>query len=651
MEVHRKRLAKFHDAIFNSELVTVNRLLSKGVSVNATHKGETAFTLAIACIIVDQRHGYGDPDRQRARELIADAIFNDSDIDPRARSKKKRTALHEAVSMGRDDWVRRLLCLGASVDKQDVEGDTPVVLAIWEDKASCLRTIIENTYVDLNHRNKDGLSLLHLACRRLSAGAARELIKQGCAVNGKGENGESALMIAYKGWDKLEIKLLPKWLEITELLIQAGCDLNARDYQGKTLLEQMIESNCVYGVCVLAEGGCDVGLVNANGLTSVQAAICYGHHELARYLLHYGSRWEGDSQYASGGNKVHTNCPPFSIISSVMQSFKHAAFRTLKFTEELLFDLIESAHSSAYHIDLGPINEAIETNTSRQSCKARKKILREIRQNIEELAIVFSKSPLSLQHQTKVRIRDAIGATNILSKICRLPIPMGLKRFINLGVALELSRYNTTVHLHAAILENDPDKVIQAMEKGADASASMGGHRALELALHLGSDEVVSALFKHLSSQAFPRSAPSCFSDSGDTALHLVARTGRLCHVQAAVQLSRGDLSVINAQGRSPLEEAILGSIHSGIDTAEAILLHGAMELFSPKEESLVVTINFRNMGVTLLHVASAAGAFLLVSMLLKSHSCSPNCVDIFGYTPLQLAVSQVRTACITDEK
>ncbi|MHC4157771.1 MAG: ankyrin repeat domain-containing protein [Planctomycetota bacterium] len=109
--------------------------------------------------------------------------------------KPERSALHKAaLDEKRTADVKRMLENGADIDSRDYEGMTPLHLVAF-----------------LGHER-----------------TARLLIHRGADVNAMNDKGETALHLAAEGG----------WLEIIKLLLEAGADINIKTKEGKTPLGQ-----------------------------------------------------------------------------------------------------------------------------------------------------------------------------------------------------------------------------------------------------------------------------------------------------------------------------------------------------------------------------------------------------------------------------
>ncbi len=79
-------------------------------------------------------------------------------------------------------------------------------------------------------------------------------------------------------------------LEVSKLLIDAGADVNAKDYFGETPLYHCRTLGLPDVVKLLLEAGADVNVVNKEGKTPLDVAEAEGHKRVATLLRKYGAQ-------------------------------------------------------------------------------------------------------------------------------------------------------------------------------------------------------------------------------------------------------------------------------------------------------------------------------------------------------------------------
>jgi len=76
-------------------------------------------------------------------------------------------------------------------------------------------------------------------------------------------------------------------VEVVQLLLERGTDVNAQTKHGGTSLSVASLYGHLDVVRVLLEHGADVHIRDRNNLTPFQVATCKGHTEVAKLLLEY----------------------------------------------------------------------------------------------------------------------------------------------------------------------------------------------------------------------------------------------------------------------------------------------------------------------------------------------------------------------------
>ena len=649
-------VSELHRAIQNKDTGRLKALVQAGTDVNEVHRQETAFTRAAEELVGQEG------------ERCVEEILSCPGFDPNACNQFDQTPLHVAAKVGRVDWLDRLLDKGAAVDDIDIAGISPLSSCATPDSDACaLKLILQGASVNLS--SKDGVTPLHRACAKGATKVAHVLLRNGADVNAASDKGETPLMSAVSFYYHYTFanKNFTDLLDLCEALVCAGCDLNAFDSNGRTALHREVESNNIYGVCFLVQHGCDLDIENKAGLTPYQTATLPDStkYELARYLLHYGATVEADLRGKLFQRSQQT-CP----INQVMQGISKFKLNDLAVTNRalLLRTLCEAVfpRNCPYRDDVHfPQRQSADRNTEAAASPISLQRLRETEEAVSLWANQSLGEPCSLQHQAKLRVRAALGSVDIIAKIGQLPIGATMKRYLNLGVPLELSSLYKEVRLHAAVISNNLVEVQRSIESGANIQATLDGDSALTIALRKGTDSIITELFRHIpslpstSSSSLTPSSPlpsSGFSDLsvqglasthfitfGETILHLVAKAGRTKYVGPALELCKGQLDARNLSGRTALEEAVcLGHF----PTAENLLELGASMLPCPSPPGAPGE-DQQQPGPSLLHLAAASGAKRVVELLLE-RGADVNATDKYGFTPLRLALGGVSCFMLT---
>jgi len=181
-EILLDRGAVFSDKVFLMAVGSrheslVKRMLSRGVNVNAQHKGGTGLQLAIQ-----------GNDMETAQALLADSSI---EIDARG-GEKGATALHLALRGGNEEMVRELLRRGASVNAEGGIYYKPLTAAIAGRNEKLIRCVLD-AGADINgHIGGWYESALNAAARAGLRDVAGRLLDLGIDINEQSSRGQDA---------------------------------------------------------------------------------------------------------------------------------------------------------------------------------------------------------------------------------------------------------------------------------------------------------------------------------------------------------------------------------------------------------------------------------------------------------------------------
>lgn len=201
--------------------------------------------------------------------------------------------------------IERQLQAGATVDETDMEGNTPLHVAVEAPKneIATVQCLLENGS-DANALNYIGATPLHYVCLRKSnyRGVANILLENGAQINRQTVAGKSSLHFACEN----------QLTELVEVLCLFGADTNLADVEGNTpvhltvlkeggrdtMKRQILEHLATYAACCT--------YANSEGLTALHLACQSGYIRCVQYLVDRGA--DVSAVTLRGQNGLHLAC-------------------------------------------------------------------------------------------------------------------------------------------------------------------------------------------------------------------------------------------------------------------------------------------------------------------------------------------------------
>lgn len=207
-----------------------------------------------------------------------DVVLN-SKVDVGFVNHRGMTALHLAAKLGSVDATEQLLSHGADCNKRDNFSQTPLHTAILERNQEVALTILQ-TDVEVNTKDNLGHSPLMDACEKAMVDVIQALLIGGADGN----------VISDKGRPIIHIAVSQSSLEVVEMLLMAEeIDINARDMNQASALQEAAEIGH-YGIAaLLLDHGIDQGIMNDDGELALHWASGNGHGPVCKLLLERGS--------------------------------------------------------------------------------------------------------------------------------------------------------------------------------------------------------------------------------------------------------------------------------------------------------------------------------------------------------------------------
>ncbi|KAG8577755.1 hypothetical protein GDO81_010280 [Engystomops pustulosus] len=266
--------------------------------------------------------------KQKRNEQLKRWIGSETDLEPHVIKRKKTKVKFDdgavflaACSSGDRDEVHKLLDRGADINYANVDGLTALHQACIDDNLEMVKFLVENE-ASINQPDNEGWIPLHAASSCGYVDIAEYLISQGADVGAVNSEGDTPLDIAEeeameellqnevnrKGIDveaarkeeeRIMLRDARQWLnsgqindvrhaksggtalhvaaakgytEVLKLLIQAGYDINVKDYDGWTPLHAAAHWGKEEACRILVENLCDMDAINKVGQTAFDVA-------------------------------------------------------------------------------------------------------------------------------------------------------------------------------------------------------------------------------------------------------------------------------------------------------------------------------------------------------------------------------------------
>tara|TARA_B100001989_G_scaffold239333_1_gene203476 strand:- start:1922 stop:2881 length:960 start_codon:yes stop_codon:yes gene_type:complete len=223
-------------------------------------------------------------------------LFKSVGLDINKKDEDGNTRLMNAVFENNIDLVSALIKLGAIVNTQNIDGETPLMFASAGGMNSiAIMRILINAGADINKQAKLGdtalLSAILLNRTKYAVNAVQLLIDNGADVNLSYGCGITTLMSAVKSSYPIEM---------TELLISNGVNINAKiddddDYTALMFVaeeykdhESKITKKLIHK---LVNTGADIHMRNRFGKTAYDVAVEFDNKIGVKLLQQYKDNW------------------------------------------------------------------------------------------------------------------------------------------------------------------------------------------------------------------------------------------------------------------------------------------------------------------------------------------------------------------------
>lgn len=186
--------------------------------------------------------------------------------------------LFTAVEEGILPAVQEIVEAGASVNKLDQNGNTPLIIVSYFGHIDVLRFLIK-AGASVNQAINGGDTPLYMAAQNGHVNVVKALVDAGGSVDQADEIGTTPLSIASQ----------QNHVNVVKALVEAGASVNQAKNNGVTPLYIAAQNGNIEIVIALLDAGASVNLSNENGATPLFMSALNGHIEVVRALLQRGA--------------------------------------------------------------------------------------------------------------------------------------------------------------------------------------------------------------------------------------------------------------------------------------------------------------------------------------------------------------------------
>ena len=225
-----------------------------------------------------------------------------------------------ASSSGYVSEIERLIRLGADVNTETLEGVTPLIFAVINNKPEAVKTLLNYNPV-LDKVTSSYETPLIIAVKNNNPEICEILIRAGADVDLPDRNGATPLhyssingyfeitdlLIYYNavidqksddGITPLLAAIMAGYPNIADLLIQNGANMEARSSKGYTPFIMASVNSDTLIMDLLFRHGVDIYAANNEHYDALDIAISSNQPEAAKYLLRIGNKWTNSSSHA-----------------------------------------------------------------------------------------------------------------------------------------------------------------------------------------------------------------------------------------------------------------------------------------------------------------------------------------------------------------
>ena len=226
--------------------------------------------------------------------------------------KSIENTLVGAASTGDIKAIKQYIAEGADVNEIHFEMP-PLTWSAMMGQTEAAALLLQHG-ADINGRNRDGNTALHLAVFLGRAETAELLLKSGADVNAKNDDGATPVDLLAAPWEMTRLLSRPLGIELEQEQVEGGKAKIAEMLNVKLSSESHAVTNDIWSAAFTGNtealkqaltDGADVNVINsASGATLLSTAAVMGHTKAVAILLEHGADINAKSR--DGGTALHT---------------------------------------------------------------------------------------------------------------------------------------------------------------------------------------------------------------------------------------------------------------------------------------------------------------------------------------------------------
>ncbi len=404
--------------------------------------------------------------------------FLEQGTDINAKDENGQTSLYIAVNNDNKETVKLLIDKGADVNAKNEDGQTPLDIILNRNRIQISRNPNHAEIRDLLIANGAEILSIHAAVQSGDLGQVKEFLEQGIDINSKNSDGDTALHIAV---DR-------DYNDVAKLLIDKGADVNAKDKRNETPLYNAIYNSNKDLVSLLVNKGADVNFSASEGDSILYEAIWMDDFDIVKILVDNGAKY--DVKDKDG-------------LTALYEAISQGSMDMVKLFISKGIDKY-SIHMAACAGDLAKVQEFIEQGTAVDANDAAGWTALVWAVNAGQTDV----AEFLINNNANVNVKYGRQNQSLLHSAIQTDSVKLIELLIEKGINVNVKNRAGQTPLYAAVLRGRVDVVKFLLDKGADVNVSLGargiGARGgmssmtlLNMAQRRGNAEIVELLKKN----------------------------------------------------------------------------------------------------------------------------------------------------------